>query len=234
MAVVIMAGKTEWEDALIKHGIMEKPVVLPTQDELDLIAQEKAAEKDPLENKTVEELEEMEGDEETVLAKLRQKRLEKLKKDAALNKFGNVRYIQKPDFVREVNQAGAGIWVVVHLESTLPDSRLMAQHLETVARKFKAVKFLRIQYSDCIPNYPEAKTPTLIIYKDDDLKAQQVGLSLFGGQRMTALSLEWGLSQLGVLTTDLPGDPLQGQSVINVQKNYVRARNDSDSDNSDF
>lgn len=31
-----MAGKTEWEDALIKHGIMAAPEVLPTDDELAL------------------------------------------------------------------------------------------------------------------------------------------------------------------------------------------------------
>jgi hypothetical protein len=31
-----MAGKTEWEDALIKHGIMAAPEVKPTDDELAL------------------------------------------------------------------------------------------------------------------------------------------------------------------------------------------------------
>lgn len=31
-----MAGKTEWEDALIRHGIMAAPEVKPTDDELAL------------------------------------------------------------------------------------------------------------------------------------------------------------------------------------------------------
>lgn len=35
----------------------------------------------------------------------------------AKSKFGSVQEISKPDYVREVNQAGEGVWVVVHLYS---------------------------------------------------------------------------------------------------------------------
>ena len=53
--------------------------------------------------------------------------------------------------------------------------------LEKLARKFPDVKFLQILYTDCIPNYPEKNLPTLLVYRDDDLLTQFVGLSVFGG-----------------------------------------------------
>lgn len=37
----------------------------------------------------------------------------RLKMDRA--RFGTVQEISKPDYIREVNQAGDGVWVVVHL-----------------------------------------------------------------------------------------------------------------------
>lgn len=38
-----MAGKTEWEDALIRHGIIEAPPRVPTDEEVALAAQEALA-----------------------------------------------------------------------------------------------------------------------------------------------------------------------------------------------
>ncbi len=55
-------GKTEWEDALIKHGIMEAPEVVPTEDELALAYQEAMAARDPLAGKSLEQLDELEDD----------------------------------------------------------------------------------------------------------------------------------------------------------------------------
>ncbi len=57
-----LAGKTEWEDALIKHGIMEAPEVVPTEDELALAYQEEMAARDPLAGKSLEQLDELEDD----------------------------------------------------------------------------------------------------------------------------------------------------------------------------
>jgi hypothetical protein len=47
----------------------------------------------------------------------RQQRLAELREKAAKAKFGTVQEISKPEYVQEVNQAGAGVWVVVHLYS---------------------------------------------------------------------------------------------------------------------
>ena len=38
-----------------------------------------------------------------------------MKAAAAKTKFGLVKEISKPDWVREINEAGSDIWVVVHV-----------------------------------------------------------------------------------------------------------------------
>eukprot|EP00966_Prymnesium_polylepis_P131162 3033319-Prymnesium_polylepis.1 len=53
--------------------------------------------------------------------------------------------------------------------------------LERLAKKFADVKFLQIHFTDCIPNYPEKNLPTMLVYRDDDLLQQLVGLSVYGG-----------------------------------------------------
>ena len=67
-----MAGKTEWEDALIKHGIMEAPEVKETDDEIQLRMIQKMADRDMLADKSLDELDELEDDYESeVLEKYR-------------------------------------------------------------------------------------------------------------------------------------------------------------------
>jgi hypothetical protein len=57
-----MAGKTEWEDALIKHGIMAAPEVKDTDDEIQLKHIQKMSERDELADKNLDELDELEDD----------------------------------------------------------------------------------------------------------------------------------------------------------------------------
>lgn len=45
----------------------------------------------------------------------RQKRIAEIKALQAKSKFGDVREISAVDYVQEVNKAGDGIWVVLHL-----------------------------------------------------------------------------------------------------------------------
>ncbi len=46
-----MAGETEWDDALIRHGIKAAPPKLPDEDDMALERIEREQAKDPLENK---------------------------------------------------------------------------------------------------------------------------------------------------------------------------------------
>lgn len=69
-----------------------------------------------LEEKTLDELDELEDEEdERVLEEYRRKRIAELKELANKSKYGEVQEISAEDYVKEVNNAGEDIWVVLHL-----------------------------------------------------------------------------------------------------------------------
>ena len=62
------------------------------------------------------ELEELEDDlDERVFEQYRQKRLAELKATQRSARFGDVLEITAQDYIQEVNKAGDGVWVVLHL-----------------------------------------------------------------------------------------------------------------------
>lgn len=66
--------------------------------------------------KTLDELDELEDEEEErILAKYRQMRIEEMKSLQKKARYGSVIEITAVDYVKEVNQAGEGVWVVLHL-----------------------------------------------------------------------------------------------------------------------
>jgi hypothetical protein len=114
--------------------------------------------------------------------------------------------------------------------------------MATVAAKFKAVKFVKMIASQCIHNYPDSKTPTVIIYKAGNLIHNEVGLAAYGGMKMSALctlllpslsclsplphlkltplsaltALEWALSTWGALKSELQENPLLAKPANSV------------------
>lgn len=70
----------------------------------------------PLSELDLDELDELEDSEdEAVLLEYRQKRIAELKALAEKSQFGSVVEISGQDYISEVNKAGDGIWVVLHL-----------------------------------------------------------------------------------------------------------------------
>lgn len=64
----------------------------------------------------LDELDELEDDEdEAVLLEYRRKRIAEMQALAAKSTFGFVMEISGQDYVQEINKAGTGIWVVLHL-----------------------------------------------------------------------------------------------------------------------
>lgn len=64
----------------------------------------------------LDELDELEDSEdEAVLLEYRQKRIAEMKALAEKSRFGTVTEISGQDYISEVNKAGDGIWVVLHL-----------------------------------------------------------------------------------------------------------------------
>jgi len=73
----------------------------------------------PLEDMTLDELDEMEDEEdERILQQYRQQRIAEILAAQQKAKFGSVKEISAVDYVDEVNKAGDGVWVVLHLYKT--------------------------------------------------------------------------------------------------------------------
>ncbi len=100
-----------------------------------------------------------------------------------------VYHLQKPDYSHDVTEASQKSFVLVHLTSSLGtnvESRLMTELWRDLARRYGEVKFCEIRADMCIEGYPERNTPTILIYKDGDIKKQIVTLKELRGQGTTA------------------------------------------------
>ena len=63
------------------------------------------------------------------------------------------------------------------------ESQLLTELWREMARKFGDIKFCEIRGNMCIENYPEKNTPTILIYRDGDIRRQIVTLRELGGER---------------------------------------------------
>ncbi|XP_033741403.1 phosducin-like protein 3 [Pecten maximus] len=229
---------TEWNDILRAKGIIPEKEQEVTEDDvvhmLEQTIQDKARGKD-LCDMSLQELEDKEDDideeEERIFEAYRRQRMAEMKAAAAKAKFGSVLEITKEDWVREINKAGDGIWVVLHVyKPGIPLCTLINQHMLELARKFPDVKFVKSVSSVCIPNYPDKNLPTIFVYHENEMKKQWVGPHNFGGMNFKRDEFEWMLSQNGVLKTDLEGPPKQ--AVDDVMSRAVReSAIDSDDEN---
>eukprot|EP00164_Ancoracysta_twista_P001872 GFYU01002460.1.p1 GENE.GFYU01002460.1~~GFYU01002460.1.p1 ORF type:complete len:241 (+),score=106.59 GFYU01002460.1:62-784(+) len=225
---------TEWEDTLKKFGITNNEGELEiTQEKLEELAVDMVENYDPLEHKTLEQLDELEDDEdERVLEEYRQKRIAEMKAKALASRYGSVVQISEPEYTKET-QSG-DVWTVIHLfKPGLEACDLMNKCLERLANKFKTVKFLKITATEAIHNYPDRNLPTLILYHENDIQGQIIGLSQVGGMGMTPDSLEWKLSRFGAVDTELEDNPLEARKQLHREegrRNRGFVDSDSDSD----
>lgn len=205
---------TEWNDVLRAKGIIpQKKEAEITEDAIiDMV--EKAVHKHQKDGKDIDEmnldeLDELEDSEdEAVLAEYRAKRIAEMKALASKARFGQVGEISGQDYVNEVNKAGEGIWVVLHLYARgVPFCALINQHFNELARKFPATKFLKSIATTCIPNYPEKNVPTIFVYFEGQMKSQFIGELDLRGPNVTLDELEYILGKAGAIETELTEDP---------------------------
>uniref|UniRef100_A0AAR2KPB9 Phosducin-like protein 3 n=1 Tax=Pygocentrus nattereri TaxID=42514 RepID=A0AAR2KPB9_PYGNA len=185
---------TEWNDILRRKGILPPKETPKEDEEEEQIIQQPSIVK-TYENMTLEELEENEDEfsdeDEVAMEMYRQKRLAEWKANQIKNVFGEVNEISGQDYVQEVNKAGSGIWVVLHLyKPGIPLCTLINQHLSELARKFPQTKFLKSISTTCIPNYPDRNLPTIFVYFEGEMKAQFIGPLVFGGMNLKCDGME--------------------------------------------
>ncbi|XP_048766284.1 phosducin-like protein 3 [Ostrea edulis] len=230
---------TEWNDVLRAKGIIPPKEKEVSEDDIvnimESTIQSKTTEKS-LDEMTLDELNEKEDDideeEERIFEAYRRQRMAEMQQAQRRARYGEVKEISKADYVTEVNKAGDGVWVVLHIyKQSIPLCKLINQHLSALAQKFPDVKFLKSISSVCIPNYPDKNLPTMFIYYEGDLKKQHVGPLVFGGMNFKQDELEWMLSEVGVLKTDLEGPPKK--EIHDVMESALR-RGDDESDEDDW
>jgi len=122
---------------------------------------------------------------------------------ATASVFNQVYPLQKPDYSKDVTEASNKAFVLVHLTSSLGtniQSRLLTELWREMARKFGDIKFCEIRADMCIEGYPERNTPTILVYRDADIKKQLVTLRELGGEKTTIEDLQNMLVGVGALT----------------------------------
>lgn len=207
---------TEWNDILRAKGILppkeEKEI---SEDEIVKIMEKTIQEKTSdklMSDLNLDELNEKEDeideDDERIFEEYRRKRIAEMMAAQQNAKFSDVLEISREDYVREVNKAGDGVWVVLHVyKQGIPLCSLINQHLVTLSRKFPQTKFIKSVSSVCIPNYPDKNLPTIFVYIEGELKKQFVGPFSFGGMNLTIEDLEWMLSEAGAVKSTMVSRP---------------------------
>jgi hypothetical protein len=183
---------SEWEDIHVKLGNYLPRDKQLTNDDLEKIAIDTLEKYDPLEKKTLEDLKELEDDEdEEVLRKYEEKRLQELKEFAQKPKFGKVYELRKQDYIAEVTNAPKDVYVVLLLyKSYIESSNVLSQVFDYLAQKHVLVKFMRIVSDNCIEGFDDKNVPGVIIYKNSNLIRQFFPATYyFGGKCPTWKSI---------------------------------------------
>jgi len=240
------SATTEWQDILVKKGIIETPEDRSRQHVMmrDRISREAPGgavhveeedERDD-DDDLLDALEDEMGDDDMV-KRFRDARIAEMKAAQARNKFGEVKPIDKPEWVTEVTEASNDVTVVVYLwQHSNTECKLMDQILPKLAARHQHIKFVSIRATAAVENWPESRSPTLFVYQDGELQYTATTLSEFGKLRATVDSVEWRLAQLKVVETKLESNPLLTASECNLRRDYVDRRgkcalsDDEDSD----
>ncbi|KAF2643069.1 thioredoxin-like protein [Massarina eburnea CBS 473.64] len=195
---------TEWNDILRKHGVIpEKPPSPTPMIEEALEEARRLAHENRLEGKDLDELAELEDEEdEDFLEEYRKKRMAELSTVTTASVFNQVYHLQKPDYSRDVTEASHKAHVFVLLTSshgTNVESRVLIDIWRELARSIGDVKFCQMRADLCIEGYPEKNTPTVLVYRDGDIKMQIVTLGELRGVRTGVEDLEKVLVDVGAV-----------------------------------
>lgn len=185
---------TEWEDILVKKGILAPKTKVVEEQEVEAYV-------DPREKATLDELDEMEDDydDDAELERIRERRIQEIKEQAARNIFGDVQPIAKDEWTKEVTEASNDHWVIAYLwDDALEECKVMDHILREVAKKHRDVKFVSIQAQACIENWPSRNCPTLFMYHKCSLQNQLLGIQKLNGLDMKVEDLEGYLAKANV------------------------------------
>ncbi|GAM41304.1 hypothetical protein TCE0_042f14328 [Talaromyces pinophilus] len=227
---------TEWNDILRKHGIIPEkpPSPTPIIEEAILEAQRRAHE-NRLEDKDLDELDALEDEEdEDFLEQYRKKRMAEISTLQKASVYNQVYPLQKTDYAKEVTDASADAYVLVNLTSSTggnTESRVLSEIWRQLAPKYGEIKFCEIRGDMCIEGYPDRNTPTILVYKDGEIRRQYVTLRELKGVRTKVEDVEKVLVDLGAIKE---GDlRLRKQDDSDDERNRAPEKEDEDDDDWD-
>ncbi|OBS66026.1 hypothetical protein A6R68_05433, partial [Neotoma lepida] len=151
-----------------------------------------------------------------------EKRLQEWKALKKKQKFGELREISGNQYVNEVTNAE---------KDFVPMCLLVNQHLSLLARKFPETKFLKAIVNSCIEHYHDNCLPTIFVYKNGQIEGKFIGIIECGGINLKVEELEWKLSEVGAIQTDLEENPKKGIADVMVSSIRNISIYDSDSSN---
>lgn len=182
------------EQCLLAKGMDEEQVLdlLVHEDvtremaKLDEAAREAEAEvaRDPLRHATAhatrDELDDLDEDDEFLddafLAKYREARIAELTEASKQDRFGSVFEIEKADWTREVNEVSNACWVFVHLyQDYVADSAALNVCLESLAKTYPHVKFVKIRATSAVEKWPDSNLPAVYLYHEGEMQHQLIG-----------------------------------------------------------
>lgn len=168
-----------------------------------LLQARQLAHENRLEGKDLDELDDLEDEEdEAFLDQYRQKRMNELQTLQTTSVYNQVYPVQKPDYSKEVTEESSKAFVLVLLTSsqgTNLESQLMMDLWRQLATKFGDIKFCQMRAELCIEGYPDRNTPTVLVYKDGEIKRQIVTLKELNGSSTSLADMEKILLGLGAV-----------------------------------
>jgi len=94
-----------------------------------------------------------------------------MKAEVKGNKFGGLRHVTAQDYVKEVTNAPEDIYCFVHLyQDYVPECTVLNRVLEELSNRHREVKFCAIKAHDANSEYPDKALPTLIVYKNKEVR----------------------------------------------------------------
>jgi hypothetical protein len=226
---------SEWEDIHVKLGnYVERPKVTPESEhskrEID-----RALESDPLENKNLEELKELEDDfDDDFLEEYKKKRMAEIEALSAKPRFGKMWEIDKQQYVHEVTNAPKDIFVVLSLYQDYNEKSVKINEcLAELAQKHVHTKFLKIKADKCIEDFPDNAVPCMIIYRSEKMAHNIFRVDERIG-KLTTDATEWFLKSIDVLERE-PGEEIENNDKYSkfMLKKDINQKKDADASDSD-
>lgn len=176
---VDLAEDTEWNDILRAHKIIPEKCPDPDENREELLAEARqlqhASRLDDLELDELDNLEDDEADE--IIQQYKARRMTEMQQTIHRSVFGSLIPITKAEYTREVTEASENYWIFVFLyKDYLVASKKLRPIMAEFARRYGSIKVCAIVSDQAIENYPDQAVPTILVYYQNNMKEQFVGL----------------------------------------------------------